>query len=541
MKSFLRIFPYVLVFVLVFLLQVKLDADNRVLPFLEPYGRETAIGTATPNRPAQVLGENRYAWLSGQELVVAQIDPAKQKSELEKRPLPSSDIYTTTTFKISGSDLYWVGEKRVLKHATWENGAWGATKSFDADVIALELLQLGEQPYLLVGTEKGMKIYQASGPALKEVASFPQQRTIYVDGAVDQQGLAHIAMMEQVGVESYNLQYLTFDGAAQKVSLKQVVKALSVGTSNIIDEMVFGMDQTHGYYFLTYKSSRKSTTELRAVSFALNDPSPRSTKDMKLIPKTLVGEDAPNSNAPYVRPIQEEKLQFAFVADFGKNPRNIGREVLLSTMQNGEWQQDDLTRVSNLHSLGFNPVFDKQGDTTTMVYMKFAKLKTYDVLFNSDDQAYAAATNKIVKDDYARAAMEVPQYLGMSIMMLVIAFAWPMLPFGYLFYLVMKKEDVLYDQPNRHLLISVLLYLATQIAVFLKYGNLDTLYYYMPEWMQSGFAVAVLFVVLAVISYGFTMIYARTRYERSAMGEFSYFLGINIWTVTLGLSYYLAG
>lgn len=541
MKSFLRIFPYVLVFVLVFLLQIKLDADNRVLPYLEPYGRETAIGTATPNRPVQVLGENRYAWLAGQEFVLAQIIPAKQKSELEKRPLPSPDIYTTTTFKLSGSDLYWVGEKRVLKHASWENGAWSAAKTFDPDVISLELLQLGEQPYLLIGTEKGMKIYQASGAALKEVANFPQQRTVYVDGAVDQQGLAHIAMLEQVGVESYNLLHLTYDGAAQKASPKHLVKALSVGTSNLIDEMVYGMDKTHGYYFLTYKSSRKSTTELRAVSFALSDPSPKTAKDMKLIPKTMIGEDAPNSNGPYVRPIQEEKLQFAFVADFGKNPRNTGREVLFSSMQNGQWQQDDLTRVSNLNSLGFNPVFDKQGDTTTTVFMKFAKLKTYDVLYNSDEPAYAAATNKMGKDDYTRAAMEVPQYLGMSIMMLVIAFAWPMLPFAYLFYLVVKKEDVLYDQPNRHLLISVVLYLATQIVVFLKYGNLDTLYYYMPSWLQSGFAVAMLFVVLAATSYAFTALYARTRYERSAMGEFSYFLGINVWTVTLALSYYLAG
>ncbi|ASS75739.1 hypothetical protein CIG75_12595 [Tumebacillus algifaecis] len=540
MKSFLRIFPYFLVFVIVFLLQIKWDAENRVLPFLEPYGRETSIGTATPNRPAQVLGDQRYAWLSEQELIIATIDPAKQTSELEKRPVPSPDIYTTTTFRYSGNDLYWVGAKRVLKHAAWENGAWGAVTSFDPDVISMELLDLGEQSYILVGTETGLKIYAATGNELSTVQSFPLKRTVYVDASVDQKGIAHIGATEQVGAESYNLLYFTFDGATQKASEFKTVKELSVGTSNLVDETVFGIDETHGYYLMTYKSSRKSTTELRAVSFALADPSPKTAKDMKLIPKTMLGENAANSNSPYVRPVQEKGLQFAFVADYGKNPRNVGKEVFFSTLQNGEWKQD-LERVSNTNNMGSNPVFEKQGDSTTTVFLVFAKLKTYDVLYNSNDPSYAAATNHLDRDDYTRAAMVVPQYLGMSVMLLVIAFAWPMLPFAYLFYFVVKKEDALYDQPNRHLFVSVLLYLVTQIVLFLEYGKLDSLYTYMPEWMQSGFAVSVLFVALAALSYLFTALYARTRYERSAMGEFSYFLGINVWTAMLVLSYYLAG
>lgn len=540
MKSFLRIFPYILVFIVVLLLQVKLDADNRVLPYLEPYGRETVFSTTTPNRPVQVLGDNRYAWLSGTELVIGSLNPAKQTTELERRPLPAQDIYTTTTFKLSGSDLYWVGEKRVLKHASWQNGAWSPTKTFDTGLTALNLVQVGDQQYLLVGTEKGLKIYQAAGSQLTEVRTYQTQRAAYVKATLDARGIVHIGLIEQLGMESYMLNYLTLDAGQNKANDLQQVKQLSVGTSNLIDDSTFGIDETHGYYLMTYKSSRKSTTELRAVSFPLNQPSPETAQDMKLIPDTAMGEAAPNSSAAYVRPVQEKSLQFAFVADYAKNPRISGKEVFLSTLQGGQWTKE-LQRVSNSNGLGSNPVFDKQGDVTTFVYAVFAKLNTYDVLYNSNDPAYMAETNKIGKSDYARAAMEVPRYLGMSIMILVIGFAWPMLPFGYLFFYLFRKEDALYEQPNRHLFISVLLYLATQIVVFLEYGNLDALYSYSPEWMHSSFMVSMLFVVMAVISYGFTALYARTRYERSALGEFSYFLGINLWIVILTLSYYMAG
>ncbi|MFD2171465.1 hypothetical protein [Tumebacillus lipolyticus] len=540
MKSFLRIFPYILVFIVVLLLQVKLDADNRVLPYLEPYGRETVFSTTTPNRPVQVLGDNRYAWLSGTELVIGSLNPAKQTTELERRPLPAQDIYTTTTFKLSGSDLYWVGEKRVLKHASWQNGAWSPAKTFDTGLTALDLVQVGGQQYLLVGTEKGLKIYQAVGSQLTEVRSYQTQRAAYVKATLDARGIVHIGLIEQLGMESYMLNYLTLDAGQNKATDLQQVKQLSVGTSNLIDDSTFGIDETHGYYLMTYKSSRKSTTELRAVSFPLNQPSPETAQDMKLIPDTAMGEAAPNSSAAYVRPVQENSLQFAFVADYAKNPRISGKEVFLSTLQGGQWTKE-LQRVSNSNGLGSNPVFDKQGDVTTFVYAVFAKLNTYDVLYNSNDPAYMAETNKIGKSDYTRAAMEVPRYLGMSIMILVIGFAWPMLPFGYLFFYLFRKEDALYEQPNRHLFISVLLYLATQIVVFLEYGNLDALYSYSPEWMHSSFMVSMLFVVMAVISYGFTALYARTRYERSALGEFSYFLGINLWIVILTLSYYMAG
>ncbi len=540
MKSFLRIFPYILVFIVVLLLQVKLDADNRVLPYLEPYGRETVFSTTTPNRPVQVLGDNRYAWLSGTELVIGSLNPAKQTTELERRPLPAQDIYTTTTFKLSGSDLYWVGEKRVLKHASWQNGAWSPAKTFDTGLTALDLVQVGDQQYLLVGTEKGLKIYQAAGSQLTEVRTYQTQRAAYVKATLDARGIVHIGLIEQLGMESYMLNYLTLDAGQNKATDLQQVKQLSVGTSNLIDDSTFGIDETHGYYLMTYKSSRKSTTELRAVSFPLNQPSPETAQDMKLIPDTAMGEAAPNSSAAYVRPVQEKSLQFAFVADYAKNPRISGKEVFLSTLQGGQWTKE-LQRVSNSNGLGGNPVFDKQGDVTTFVYAVFAKLNTYDVLYNSNDPAYMAETNKIGKSDYTRAAMEVPRYLGMSIMILVIGFAWPMLPFGYLFFYLFRKEDALYEQPNRHLFISVLLYLATQIVVFLEYGNLDALYSYSPEWMHSSFMVSMLFVVMAVISYGFTALYARTRYERSALGEFSYFLGINLWIVILTLSYYMAG
>jgi hypothetical protein len=539
-KSFLRIFPYILVFVIVVAMQVKLDADNRVLPYLDPYGRESKISETSANRPPQVLGDNRYAWLSGQELIIAKVDPSGQKTDVEKRPVPSQDIYTTTTFRLSGLDLYWVGEKRVLKHAAWENGKWSDAKSFDADVIAMDLVNVGDQRYLLIGTETGLKVYQASGAALTEVRSFPMQRVVFAKASVDQKGIAHIGVTEQLGMESYNLLYLTLDPGTKTVSDPKLVKNLSIGTSNLIDESVFGIDETHGYYLMTYKSSRKAATDLRAVSFPLDAPNPKAAKEMKLIPNTLMGEAAINTNSAYVRPVQEKSLQYVFVADYMKNPRNSGKEVFFSTLQGGEWKEE-LTRVTNLNSLGGNPVFDKQGDTTTVLFTVFAKVNVYDVMFNSNDPAYALATNKIVQEDYERAAMEVPKYLGMSVMILVLAFAWPLLSFAYLFYFVMRKEEALYDHPNRHLFVAIGLYLISQIAVFLIWGNLDAFFYYAPAWLQSGFMIALLFVFLAAISYLFTRLYVRTAYERSAMGEFSYFLGINLWTVILVLSYYLAG
>src|SRR4051812_4879954 len=109
MKKFLKYFPFILVFLLAFGMHVKLDSDEQFKPFLEPFGREQAIGEMKPNRAPQVLADGRVAWLLDNELVITTVDPVTQQVTKESRPLPNEDIYANTNFRIVGDDIIWLG------------------------------------------------------------------------------------------------------------------------------------------------------------------------------------------------------------------------------------------------------------------------------------------------------------------------------------------------------------------------------------------------------------------------------------------------
>jgi len=175
-----------------------------------------------------------------------------------------------------------------------------------------------------------------------------------------------------------------------------------------------------------------------------------------------------------------------------------------------------------------------------VVFTVFTSFNEYVIHYNSDAPSYAAATNVLTGDDYEYSVLQVPQYLGMMVVLFVLVMAWPVLAYVYLIWYLIKDEDELYDQPNRHFMIAIALYLLVQIAVFLNYGKFDQIALYGPEWMLSPVWFSLLIIGMGVLSWGFAYMFGRIRYERHALAEFNYFFGLNTWMVTLALSYFMA-
>lgn len=524
-------------FVLTFSMQVYLDTENTYKPFLDPFGRETQAGTMTPNRPPQVLGDDRYAWLYGQNLVISTVRPDSRQVTEEKRPLPDQDIYSRTLFQLNGDDLFWVGKGAVLKHAVWQNGKWSEAQELGKEAESIYAAQVGDKRLLIAGVDRQIKVWNIAQNGLQEVRSFPAKRLVYVSGATGAGNILHVGAVNQTSESYYELSYFTVDAAKGLVSDMTLSKELALSSGTMIYDSSFGIDKTNGYYLLTYKSSRRDNRQLYTFTFPLNKPA--TTEEVKFQGAENLPIDFEFSYGVYPLPGQGEDLPFVFSASYAKNPRSSGYEVFRSSLQGGKWKPETTQRLSNLHSVTLNPVLSKHGEVTTVLFTRMSSYEDYEVWYNSDNRNYASSTNHLTKDDYLHSVMSVPKYIGVAIISLFIAMAWPVLSYCYLMFYVLKNEDALYDQPNRHLLISVAIYLASEFWIFFSYAKLDNFMLYAPEWLHSNGMIALLMFGLAVLSYLFTMLFAKVRHERNAIAEFSYYFGINIWIVLLSLSYFM--
>ncbi|HEU4964599.1 MAG TPA: hypothetical protein VFV52_12205 [Bacilli bacterium] len=537
MKKFLKFFPFLLTFVLLYLLQVKLEADNRILPFTEPFGRTTEVGVTDLNREAQPIGDSRYVWLKGQSMVYATLDPKGEDNAFDKRPVPDADIRTYSKYRVIGDDVFWIGKGEVLKRATWQNNQWTKPQAVGQKALNLDVVQAGDKAYLLIGGEQFLHVDRITPSAVEELRKFPVGRVKYIAGTVDNQGVVHVGALEILSSETFNLRYLTLDTSNDHLSDARVIKRLAMSTQTMIADSSFGIDNKYGYFLMTERSTKTMSQSLKYYSFELANP--MSGQQYPLVPKTAGGPTW-TAYEGVTAPGQHDKLKIAFIAGYAKNNRVNGQEMFMSSFSEGRWNESDLTRVSNNQRLGLNPTFSEQDGNTTILYNVLYGSHDYHFYFNSTEPSYVKKTNVITSDDYKTAAFVIPEYLAIAFVLLMIAVSWPIASYLYLFYLVIRKEHLLLGRPNLHLFIGIVLYLASQIAVFLNYGKLDNYYQYAPTWMHTSSAITLLFLGAGVVSYLFTWLFQKVSYERSALTEFSYFAGINIWMTLMALSYFMA-
>lgn len=535
MKSFFRIFPFIFVFLLVLGLQTKWGADSQVKPYLEPFGRESAAGHSSVNRAPQPLGENRYVWLGDNDLVFTTIGPTKQGVQTEHRPAPADDLFSHTLYSIVGDDIFWVGNDDQLKRATWQNGKWSAPVEIAQHAYSLYATQVGSQKVLMAGINGTLNIWSVSGEKVTLMHSYPVKKVTNISGTVDANGNLQIGAIDELGASLVNLLTFSVDATHLQPSSLTVVDNLSMPSSMMVQDSTFGIDKTHGYFLITFMNTRSMAPQLTAYTFTLSTRS-----DFKQV--KYPGEQQPTLYSAYVASSQGDSLTVVTAGDYAKNPRVSGKEVFVTSLQDGVWKQG-LQRVSNSHGVAVNPVFDKaQNGTTTVLFMLQNSYEQFDLYYNSDDKAYATATNQEVKADYTKAMMNAPQYMGIAAIISFMVIAWPLLSYAYLFYFVVKRrEDELYDKAERHLLIAIVLHFICEVFVFLNYAKLDNIRIYAPEWMHGYGGLAGVLFLLGVVAYVLTKVfYSRLRYERQALPEFTYYFAINAWTVLLGFSYFMA-
>jgi len=536
MNKMLRILPFLLVLVIVFGLQVKWDVENKHLPFLDPFGRESSVGTTTVNRPVHVQGTDQYLWLQGPDLVVAQIDPRTGAVTETKRPVPDMDIYTLTTFKMVGEQIFWIGKDEQVKTAQWNGGAWSKPHVITKGARTLTAFAAGGKQFLLTGAGGQLVLYEIQSGQPTAVQSFPIQKASEIAFQIDQAGSVRVGVVDNPNSEYYELNVLTIDPAAPAQTVHHQVGDLSLPSGTSILEANYAIDATHSYFLLTKagKGGNRSL-DLYAVNLAQPDKA-----------KRIVRRDAGNSNVDLMSSFsaspaagQAQDVPFVFVAATSKNPRVEGYEVFRSTLVGGEWKAP-VEQVTNMRGVTSNPVLVEAPAHVSVVFATQSSYDSFKLHYTSSDSAYAAATNQLTEDDYTDAAMSAPQYFGMAFISMFMAFGWPFLSYLYLLYFVFRKEAAIYDHATRHLTIAVGLYVVSQIVIFLNYGKIERFELYAPTWLQGGVMITIALLVMAGLSYGLALWFGRTRYERHAVVEFSYFFLLNAWMVLLGFSYFVA-
>ncbi|MGZ6525401.1 MAG: hypothetical protein ACXVDB_09905, partial [Tumebacillaceae bacterium] len=124
-------------------MQTKWATDNQVKPFLEPFGRESAAGHTSVNRPVQVLDQNHFVWLGDTDLKIATVDPATQKVTTESRQAPDDDLFSHTLYTMVGDDIFWIGNQDVLKRSTWQQGKWSEPVTIAKNANSVYAVQIG--------------------------------------------------------------------------------------------------------------------------------------------------------------------------------------------------------------------------------------------------------------------------------------------------------------------------------------------------------------------------------------------------------------
>lgn len=538
MKKFLRILPFFLVFIVVFGVQTYWEAESETKPFLDPFGRAEQIGTMTPNRPVELTGDDKFAYLSENNLVVTTIDPTMQTSKQEQRPIPDQDIYSYTNYKLVGDDLFWVGKEQTLKWVQWQGAdkGWSQPKEITKGVTALQFQVVAGKKLLLAGVQKELRIYDVTTDVTL-LKSYPQNKVVEIQGALDSKGVYHVGALNQLSGELYHLSYVTLDTKTWQGSDLIKLRELSLNTDSSIDTISFGSDAAYGYFLVTTKIGKLGTKNLELYSFPVADPS--AVNHSYIVPKTMLGHESKGVYGASIAQNTEGALKFVFVSNSASSPRVGGYEAYIGTLQNGTWKED-ATQVSNLQKVALNPVLYQKGDEMVTLFTEETTYSTYGVYVNSNNAQHAANTNKWMVSDFTHAAMQVPVYFGSAIIQFFVALAWPCLSYAYLMYFVIRKEDDLYDRVNLHFWVSVLVYLVSQIYLFLAYSNLDNFYTYAPDWLHSNFAITLLFLGFAAVSFLFTVMFRKLIYERNAIVEFSYFIAINMWLSLMAIAYWMA-
>ncbi|MGZ6550841.1 MAG: hypothetical protein ACXVDJ_11245, partial [Tumebacillaceae bacterium] len=397
MKSFYRILPFLLVFIAVFGLQTKWATDNQVKPFLEPFGRESAAGHTSVNRPVQVLDQTHFVWLGDTDLKIATVDPATQKVTTESRQAPDDDLFSHTLYTMVGDDIFWIGNQDVLKRSTWQQGKWSEPVTIAKNANSVYAVQIGKQKLLAAGLNGSMNLWTV-GDKVVPLKSYKTKKVTHINGAFDAQGNLNIGAVDEIGSSIANLLFATVDVAHVQASDLSVVQNLSMPSSMTITDNAFGLDKTHGYFLVTYMNTRSMSPSLTAYDFSL-----ATRSGGKAVPNPYDGQL--DLYSAFAAPGQGDSLKFIAAGDSYKNPRALGKEVFFSTLQDGVWKKG-LQRVSNSHGVAVNPTFVKQSDGSTLVlFMLQDSYEQFDIYYNSDNKTYATATNVERKADYTNAMM----------------------------------------------------------------------------------------------------------------------------------------
>ncbi|WP_152559299.1 hypothetical protein [Tumebacillus flagellatus] len=509
----------------------------QVKPFLDPFGRSAKVGTMTPNRPVELIGENKYAYLKDQNLVLATLDPATETVKEEQRPIPNQDMFAYTNYKLLGDDLFWVGKGQTLKWAKWQGSAWSQPQEVAQKVTALQLQEAGGKKLLWVGVAGNLNAYEIGSDQLTLIKNFPHTNVETLTAALDDQGVDHIGVVDNINGGLYKLTYSTLDTKTWQGSAPVPVSELSLNTDSSVDAGSFGVDGQNGYFLVTYKIGKLGIKTLNLYSFPLG--SPENVQHTTIVPHTFMGDEAKFVYDGVIMPGREQDgLKFGFVASTADSPRFEGNELYIGTLQNGQWK-GDAARLTNIHKIALNPVLQKKGSAISVFFTEETTFSTFDIYSTTNNPTYAEASNKLTADDFKMSAMQVPVYLGSAIIQFFIALAWPCASYIYLMYFVLRREDALYDSASRHFWVAVVLYLISQISLFLAYGNLNNWRIYAPEWLHTNFAIALLFIAFALLCSLITWIIRKTFYERNAIVEFSYFTMLNLWLTLLGVAYWM--
>lgn len=531
MRNAMRILPFLVALVLIFMYQSKLVTDANVLPFNDNWGRETQVGVTTEDDPMQVSGDDTVVWIADDKLEFHELtaDGTLQEKAVKPLPVDSGDFLSYGQYDITEQKVTWLGRGGTLKQSEATEGGWSEPKVLAEGLSHFQRLALADGgEYFLTATEHQASLSRLHGGRLEPVADLnvPSVRR----GALhlNAEGELEVALSASPAMGMMELHYATVDLQHKKILLQELILKKVVDYAQSIGDFAFLQDGGLRHLMYTLQSTRNGDRAVFVYDYRHGE-TPGNYRKLEV--PTYFGNTPNVVASPVVDRHYQEGLRFLVSARYAKDPRHIAGQLVMVYMKNGEVTKFE--PLTNVKTFVYRPAFLHNGEDTSVAFLEPRTFDRYNVLLTSNDPAYIAETNVITDADYKRGAMEVPLYWGVAFIYLFVALLWAFVPLTVIGYIGWRHEEF-YEKHSRKLFwLGVLLYAATK-AHFLHRDFYLVSQEFMPLWMQGGIGAELLVqAAMLAVSLLVTQLFRLTLPEKRSAGYELLYLILFDMTVSL--------
>jgi hypothetical protein len=508
--------PFLAVMILIGVIHTVLLAREQVMPYAEPYGRETALpDLATQAGPVQMIGSKSFAYKSGNELIYVIIDK-EGRSSSEARPVPDAELFQSYRL-IGEEEAVWIGASNKLYASEWKNGTWSANGK--------KVLLAYNDEALFVGTTQG----EVSPNWIKLNTSGVKQ----VQGFLETDGLLSVVYATSREGNSA-LHIIKLDTASGKTVVMEKLKELELINRSLEDFSLYA-DKSFLRVAYTISSAKSGKSTLQMLTYPWDQPANRQDERIDLPSSATMDSDT--ILQPTFSQSATGEVTLVVSSVYEKNRRMSSQEVYQLTFN--ETQLASSTKISQFGGFAQYPNLAQEQDIRLAVWLEPVNQTSYRVYYATDQQPYRERMNQLTADDLRTAAENLPLLWGIGLVTWFLSLKWIFLPGIYLLVLSAFWQHHYDSRPRLHFFVSLGMYLGVKVLFIGDYRKVTALQV-MPDALQPILVYFCMLIIMALLAYVCTRVWRKGLDDRNIGLELFYFVLLDIFMTNLWYSYFMS-